>query len=58
MAYVKRETGYWKWSTLQYAGYSCSICHTKFDATKYENVDEFKFCPECGSKLIEVRKNT
>lgn len=57
MAYVRRDTGYWKWSTLQYCGYSCSVCHTKYNAEKYENVAEFKFCPECGSKMIEVRND-
>lgn len=53
MAYVKRETGYWKYSHRQYTGYSCSVCHTKYDETKYEDVNEFKFCPECGSRMVK-----
>ena len=56
MAYVKRETGYWHYSKLHGRfGYACSVCHTKFNENEYANVQDFKFCPECGSKMIDVR---
>ena len=64
MAYVKRETGYWKRSNIQFDGYSCSICHTKFPMSTFKTdsfnefgstIEEFNFCPQCGSKMIEIR---
>lgn len=56
MAYVKRETGYWHYSKLRGVfGYACSVCHTKFRDDKYDHIEQYKFCPACGSKLIEVR---
>lgn len=59
MAYVSRDTGYWKYSTLQYPGYSCSVCHKKYklhivNQYNYEQ-GMFDFCPACGSKMIEMR---
>lgn len=56
MAYVRRDTGYWKYSKTQFRGYSCSICHYKFDEKKYDHIEQFNFCSECGSRLIEVRE--
>lgn len=54
MAYVKRETGYWQYSKLRgIFGYACSICHTKFSEKDYKNVEDFNFCPECGSRMVE-----
>lgn len=64
MAYVRRETGYWKHTTKPFDGYSCSICHTKFPASIFQtdafnefgsSMETFNFCPQCGSKLIEIR---
>lgn len=54
--YVRRETGYWIYSTMQYRGYSCSICHEKYNEEEYQRVWRFRFCPQCGSKMIEVRE--
>jgi len=55
MAYINRKTGYWKYSTLQYSGYSCSICHEKYDEKEYARVWRWRFCPQCGSRMVEIK---
>lgn len=54
--YVKRKPGYWIYSKKPFPGYSCSECHEKYDEREYASVWKFKFCPQCGSKLLTIKE--
>lgn len=46
---LSEQTGYWIGKPIAgYCNVRCSECHTVFSA----NSGKWKFCPECGSRMI------
>lgn len=54
-AYTKHQIGHWIYSTKPFRGYSCSICHEKYEEEANIRVWRFKYCPQCGTKLVGIK---